>query len=116
MTAAFLTVALLVSPFKVDLAAKFNDISITQVLKQAKLFGLNVELPSLLKLEGRIKSVRIELRGDWIFANANGFLMEGDPLRWVRIVYNSKTREYAVTAEALGGLIELLGVLPKGTK
>jgi DhnA family fructose-bisphosphate aldolase class Ia len=104
-----------VYPPKAELSAKFKDISIMQALRLAKTFGADLDVP--IKLEGRIKTFNIEVRTHTITVYAGGFNTVNDytrePVQWIRVLYGRKTREYHLKAEALGGLIEVTGVVPK---
>lgn len=97
---------------KPDLTLRFKDISITRALSSAKLVGIKLELP--IKIEGRIGQLLIEVRGQWVFMRADAISIVGDPVRWVAAVYHRKTEAWWVKAEALGGIIEVNGVIPKG--
>ncbi len=109
-------VLLLVSVFppKPDMTLRFQDISMTQALGAARLVGLKADLP--IPLEGRVGFLLIEVRGNIVTLHASRILMQGDPIRSINAVYHRRKEEYYVRAEALGGLIELHGVIPKQPK
>jgi hypothetical protein len=75
------------------------------------LAGLNIELP--IRLEGRIGQLLIEFRGNIVTLHANKFYIQGDPIRTIKAYYNRRTEYWYIKAEALGGIIELDGVIPK---
>jgi hypothetical protein len=94
---------------------KFKDISVSQTLKagidlQPKLAA--VPVPEWLRF-GRIKTLEIMVSTEWITLYVNGISIQGDPIRWVRGIYHRKLELYYLKAEALGGLIELVGNIPK---
>lgn len=107
----FLTLFLAVHPVKADMTLRFQDISIAQAMSAARLVGLKTELP--VPLEGRIGMLLIELRGNLVSVNANKLYIQGDPIRSIKAYYNRRTEYWHAKAEALGGIIELDGVLPK---
>jgi hypothetical protein len=111
MQAILVLVTLTIFPPKPDLALRFKDISITQALGAAKLVGIKLELP--FKVEGRVGLLLVELRGKVVTLQVEGIRIEGDYIRWVRGSYNRRNEQWALKAEALGGLIELEGVIPK---
>lgn len=87
-----------------------RDISISQAMLALKM-AAGIDVP--LKVFGRLGSANAVVTSRYIIAKAERFSILGDPVKWVRITYNRKTREYVVVAEALGGLIELAGVVPE---
>lgn len=91
---------------------ELKDISITQTVSAVRML-LPGTLPQFNAPPGRVKRVVIEVRPHTIMVLATGFNILTDPVRSIRGVYLRRTREYALTAEALGGLIELTGVLPE---
>jgi hypothetical protein len=111
MQTILVAVALTIFPPKPDLTLRFNDISITQAIGSAKLVGIKLDLP--FKIEGRVGLLVVELRGKVVMVRAERISVAGDYVRWVRGYYNRRTEQWALKAEALGGLIELEGVIPK---
>ena len=101
-----------VFPPKPDMTMRFQDISITQALGAARMVGLKTDFP--ISLEGRLGLLLIEVRGNIVTLQASKISIQGDPIRSVKAVYHRRTEEYSIRAEALGGLIELAGVMPKG--
>lgn len=109
--------ALLLAPFasKADMSLKFKDISIKQTLWLVKTMGVPTD--SFPKLEGKIGNLRVGLYGDIILGRVDAVQTQQDStkeevIRWATVIYNRKTGWFEVRSEALGGLIELQGVLP----
>lgn len=97
-----------------DLAVKFNDISITRTLGLAKTLGFDLDLAKygLQPIEGRIGFLRVEMRQHVVVIIANNINIKGDPIESVAAFYNRKTKWWSIKARALGGIIEVEGVLP----
>lgn len=113
-----LLIVLAVWPVKPDTALRFNNISITQALSAARMMGVKLELPEIygkpIQLQGRIIKLSVELRGNIVYAEANGFNLSepGEPwIRWVKIWYNRKTDAWSFKAEMFGGFVEGAGVI-----
>jgi hypothetical protein len=108
----FLTIILAVYPVKADMTMRFQDISISQALAAARLVGFKPD-GVIIPPEGRIGLLLIEFRGNLVTINASNLNIQRDPIRWIKAVYNRKTEYWSLKAEALGGIIELDGVMPK---
>lgn len=111
-----IAVLLFAYPVKPDMSLKFKDISVSRALSLAKTFGVDAELP--IKLEGRIGLLAIEFRGKLVQMRLERVALDNDPvkepaIRQATATFNRTTKEWNVRAEALGGLIEVTGVMPK---
>jgi hypothetical protein len=113
LPSAFLAILLAVYPIKADMTLRFQDISIMQSLAAARLVGFEADIPSFVPPEGRIGALLIEVRGNIVNINASKLYIQGDPIRSLKAFYNRKTDYWYVKAEALGGIIELDGIIPK---
>lgn len=115
MITSMLAVVLLVCPVKPDSTLKFKNISITQALVAARVAGVKLELPSFggqkVKIEGRILTLTVEMRGKLVVAKANGFNVPGDIpwIRWLEVHYNRFNGDWYIKGELFGGLIEATG-------
>ncbi len=114
MATMFLAMLLTIYPPKPDLAVKFTDISISRTLSLAKTFGIDIDLSKygIKPIEGRIGFIRIELRGNLVFVTIKNVTIKGDPIESVVALYHRKTSWWSVKAIALGGVIELEGIVP----
>jgi len=118
-----LGLALGIYPAKPDMSMNFTGIMVPRALALAKTFGIKIEPPMLggkpIDVSGcRITKLRIEMRGRLVLATINGFQTHQDSakeelLRTATMWVNRHSGDFHVKAEALGGLIELTGVLPK---
>lgn len=111
-----LAVLLFAYPVKPDMSLKFKDISVSRAMSLAKTFGVDAELP--FKVEGRIGLLAIEFRGKLVQMKLERVTLDNDStkepmIRQATAAYNRTTKEWNVRAEALGGLIEVEGVMPK---
>lgn len=116
----FIVLFLCISPLKPDLTFRFKDISISQALATFKRYGgSNLELP--FEVEGRIKMLVVEMRDFYLTVKATGIQTHNDaakpqPVETVLIIYQKKTRDFYAKACALGGIVEITGVLPPEQK
>jgi hypothetical protein len=112
MIKLFLILLLTVFPPKADLTMRFTDISIAKTISLAKTMGIKIDFPYLPK-EGIIGSLVIEFHGNIVVANANKFYIAGDPITKVKVYYHRKSEYWHIKLHALGGIIEIEGVIPK---
>ncbi len=95
------------------LTLKFSDISITKAISTAKLAGIKAELP--FKLEGRVGSLRVEIRDHIIIARVERVTVDNDStkealVRAMTLHYNRKTGYMSIHSLMLGGLVEITGI------
>jgi hypothetical protein len=113
MISLFFSLLFLIYPIKPDMSLKFKDISIFQSLNAMRLVGVKTDFIPVIPKEGRIGSIVIEIRGNLVTINANKFYIKGDPIVYLKAFYNRKTEYWYLKTEALGGIIEIEGIMPK---
>jgi hypothetical protein len=95
------------------MALQFKNISLTAALNAAKLGGMKLELP--FKVEGRVTSMRVEIRDHVTIARIQGVTLGNDStqppvIQSLTVHFNRKTGYGIMQGHMLGGIVEATGV------